>query len=300
LPVPLSAPDWMAAPLISPDQDPGYALAYMGISDAYGLMTLHGEVDAATGIAKAKEAAVKAIELDPTLAEAHSALGLASFVSWDWRGAEREYQRTMELNPSYGRPYVRLGVPRFYAGDFRNAESLILQAESLSPYSLSLPIIRSQLYYYGRRYDDSIKLARDVQKVDPHNTTAMAMLACDFWQQGKTGDALDMVRKVKEAEPGYQLELMPCVAAIGDLSPAKKARDENAYVVAVASTATHDRERVLAWLEKALAERTPDLPEARFEPNFDFVRGDKRFAAVIAQELAGGPSNVKPNQIPGG
>jgi TolB-like protein/cytochrome c-type biogenesis protein CcmH/NrfG len=266
--------------------DPAYALAYMGIADAYGLMTLHGEVDPATGIRKAKQAALKALELDPTLAEAHSALGLVDFVSWDWKGAEQEYQRAIELNPSYDRPYVRLGALRFYAGDFRNAEQLIIQAESLSPYSLSLPIIRSQLYYYAHRYDDSVKLVREVQKVDARNTSAMAMLACDFWQQRKSREALDTLRKLKELEPGFQLELMPCMAAIGGAGA--KAGEENAYVQAVAATATHDRERVLAALEKALADRTPDLPEARFEPDFDFVRADKRFEAVIAKELAGG------------
>jgi TolB-like protein/cytochrome c-type biogenesis protein CcmH/NrfG len=273
--------------------DPGYALAYMGIADAYGLMALHEEIDLPAAIRKGKLAAQKAIELDPTLAEAHAALGLLDFVDWDWKEAEREYQSAMDLNPSYDRPYVRLGVLLFYDGDHKNAERLMMQGESLSPYSLALPVIRAEAYYYWRQYADSVKLARKVLQIDPHNSSAMGILACDYWQQGDQREALDTVRKLHEGDPTFQLDLIPCVAAVGGfgkevIAAAVSPHESNPYVSAIISSAQHDREGVLSGLEKALAEHSPDLPAARFEPDFDFVRGDKRFQAVMAKERAGG------------
>lgn len=83
--------------------DPHYALAYMGIADAYGLMTVHGQIAAETGIRLGERAARQAIAIDPGLAEAHAALGLLRTAQWDWNGAAAEYERAIELNPSYDR-----------------------------------------------------------------------------------------------------------------------------------------------------------------------------------------------------
>ena len=156
--------------------DPNYALAWMGIADAYGLMAANGQMPAHLAIQDCEEAAAKAISLEPSLAEAHAPLGLLKMNQWDWRAADEEIQRSIVLNPNYDRAYVRAGLVRFYLGDFAEADRLIRRAETLRPYSLSLPIIRAELYYYARRYDDALDLSRHVQTIDP------AMLRRERWR----------------------------------------------------------------------------------------------------------------------
>ena len=117
--------------------DPGYALAYAGIADAYGLMMAHGQMDYSTAVGRGEQAARKALELDPSLAEAHAALGLIESARWQWNDAAAEYQRAIELNPSYDRAFVRAGVNRFELGDFVSAERLMRESERLNPYSIS-------------------------------------------------------------------------------------------------------------------------------------------------------------------
>jgi TolB-like protein len=276
--------------------DPNYALAYMGIADTYGLMTVNGLIEPREGIAKGELAARKAIQLDPGLAEAHAALGLLKTAAWDWNGAEHEYRQAIGLNPSYGRAYERAGVLRFYAGDFPGAERMMRQAETLSPYSLLLPLIRAELYYYWRRYDESVKLIRRVQTVDARNVNAFALLARDFLAEGRAAEALESARKLAHMAPGRFLELAECLAAVGRTADARrlmaralKSRSFNPYVLAVAYAGMKDQSQALEWLARALAGRTPDLPSARWEPAFDFVRGDPRFQTIIAKVMNSGP-----------
>lgn len=129
--------------------DPGYALAYMGIADAYGLMAVHGQIDEATGVERGERAARKAIELDPSLAEAYAALGLLECAQWRWQEADEQYRRAIEFNPSYDRAYSRAGVVRFYLGDFPAAERYMREAETLDPYSTALPLIRANCTITG-------------------------------------------------------------------------------------------------------------------------------------------------------
>jgi tetratricopeptide (TPR) repeat protein len=130
----------------------------MGIADAYGLLTVHGQIPAAAGIRAGEQAAAKAIALDdPSLAEAHAALGMLQAAAWQWQDACDEYQRAIALNPSYDRAYLRYGLVCFFrVGDFSGAERMIRESETLNPYSLALPTIRAELYYYARRYRDAL------------------------------------------------------------------------------------------------------------------------------------------------
>jgi len=274
--------------------DPHYALAYMGIADAYALMASNGQTPLQPGLKAGEEAANKAIALDPGLAEAHAALGLLKTLDGDPAGGEAEYQRAIALNPSYDRTYARLGTMRFVQGDFAGAERLIRQAETLNPYSQALPMIRAELYYYERRYRDALDLSHKVQLVDPGNKVAPRVEARALRALGRPEEALRTVLQVVDLKSGKaseKLEAAPYLyltgrraeaLAIFDAAVKNRGRDfVDALALATAFASIGDRERTLEWLEKAQAEHAADMGSVRWEPAFDFVRTEPRYQAVI-------------------
>jgi Flp pilus assembly protein TadD len=267
----------------------------MGIADSWALMTVHGQVDPATGIARGEAAAEKAIALDPDLAEAHAALGLLKGAAWDARGAEREYQRAIQLNPSYDRAYVREGTMRFVLGDFTGAERLIRQAETLNPDALALPLIRAELYHYWRRYNDSINLARQIGRVAPHDPTVHKILMRDFIMLHRPEEALAEAAEIQKDEPNPAIresQMAAALAAAGRTADARRLFDEamrvtgeysldpNSIVLGFANMG--DRENTLKWLRKALDARAPDIGSDQWDPALDFVRNDPEYRAIFA------------------
>jgi TolB-like protein/tetratricopeptide (TPR) repeat protein len=273
--------------------DPHDALPYMGIADAYGLMAAHGQIDTERAIELGEPAARRALELDPSLAEAHAALGMLLGLQWNLTECDAEYQRAIELNPSYDRAYVRAGVLRFLFGDFPAAERLMRRAETLNPYAMSLPLIRAELYYYWHRYDDSENLVRNVLKADPKNSTAFQLLARDFLQQRQPERALEAQRTAIADDPQtplYQIQLVVYLQATGKTAEASAQLARVGPVDALdplllAYLYAHrgDRAKTLGYLEKALAIRAGDLPSARWDPALDFIRQEPRYLAIIAR-----------------
>ncbi len=276
--------------------DPNYALAYMGIADAYGLMVSHAQIDSKTGMERGEAAARKALELDPSLAEAHAALGLIEGVEWHRKESEAEYLRAIELNPSYDRAYAREGTLKFAEGDFPAAERLLRESERLNPYAMSLPLIRAELYYYWRRYKDSEDLIREVQKADPNNSTAFQLLARDRFAEHRPEEALAIARQAIASSPGsplYERELIPYLYATGQKAEAARLLDQamhpkagdpmNGFGLALMYVRMGEREKTLDALESALREHVADLPSMRWDPALDPVRNEPRYQALVAK-----------------
>jgi tetratricopeptide (TPR) repeat protein len=274
--------------------DPNDALAYMGLADAYGLMTMNVQIGAQEGILKGEKAAAKALELDPKLAEAHAAMGMLKVAQWDWKTADDEYRRAIELNPSYDRAYVRAGVVRFYLGDFAAAERLIREAEALNPYALSLPLIRAEVYYYSRRYSEEEALVRAVQVAEPkdagEHALTLAMLAPCLDAERRFNEAVEAARAAAAGDESFTMNLAETLHAAGRekesaalLAEAVRANANNPYRLAIAFARLGDREKALAYLQTALEARVPDLPSVRWEPAFDALREDGRYQAIVAR-----------------
>lgn len=293
--------------------DPNYALAWSGIADAYALMTVHAQIDSKIGMERGEEAARKAIALNPALAEAHAALGLALATRWEWKESAVENQRAIELNPSYDRAYARAGAIRFTFGDFPAAERLIRESERLNPYEMSLPMMRAELYYYWRRYDESEALIRDVQKVSPRYVNTFQLLARDLFEQHRAEEALKNARIAAGEYPDellYQAELVPYLKACGQAQEAeqllnyvqhpKTGEPADAYLLAIIYGRMGDRENALRSLEKAYADHVADLPSLRWEPALDLVRDDPRYKAIVAKIFPQGstePAKILPQRL---
>jgi tetratricopeptide (TPR) repeat protein len=270
--------------------DPDYALAYMGIADAYALMAANDQIETKLALDRGFPAVRKALELDPSLAEAHSALGMLLCLQGHRKEGAAEYQRAIELNPSYDRAYVRAGTLRFSMGDFPGAERLIRQAETLNPYAMSLPLIRAELYYYWRRYNDSEDLIRTVLKADPKSVAALQILARDYLEQNQPRKALEAERKVVAIDPKslqLQCELASYLYRSGETSQAAETAQgvlgleaSDPLALAVMYARMGDKAKTLHYLEMAQAAHEGDIGSISWEPAMDFLRADPRFLAV--------------------
>jgi tetratricopeptide (TPR) repeat protein/TolB-like protein len=279
--------------------DPNYALAYMGIADAYALMVSHAQIDSKIGLERGEAAARKALELDPALAEAHAALGLIVGQEGHMKEAETEYLRAIELNPSYDRAYAREGTLKFSLGDFPAAERLLRESERLNPYAMSLPLIRAEIYYNWRRYKDSEDLIRQVQTADPDNTLTLLLLARDQFAEHHPEQAVETERKAIAERPDellYKWEMVPYLYASGHREEAARLLDYvqhpptgdpvNALALAGIYGRIGDKEKTLSWLDQAWKDRITEIPSIRWDPVYDPIRDDPRYKALLAKIVA--------------
>ncbi len=180
---------------ISADQNS--ALAYTGLADAHTLLVDYGLASPATGMPKAKAAAMRAIELDPTVAEAYASLALIrSLYDWEWQEARGLYQRAIELNPGYATAHHWLGVD-WYAltGRFAEARAELEMALQLDPLSSIIREGQNFVALLERRYEDAVRGYHEMMADDPTFYKAYTSLGRVYAQQGKFQDAITMLEK---------------------------------------------------------------------------------------------------------
>ena len=274
--------------------DPNYAPAYIGIVDAY---TIGGGfqlgVSLKEGVAKMKEAAYKAVELDDATAAAHYALAKVKYYEWDLPGAEKEFQRALELNPSDAQ--VRRHYGHFLIALRRHADSIreMQHASVLDPLSPLLATEVGWTYYYARQYPQAIKQSRKALEMESDFKYAQLLLGESYWLQGQFEEALrsgwpgpyqpDGNRRAKEiyerkgaqAVMRWLVEDQERQMAKGPLA----ARDLNH--LAASYSELGDKERALALLERAYQEHDPWLPMDMAAPRFDPLRSDPRFQDLL-------------------
>ncbi|MGH9967743.1 MAG: winged helix-turn-helix domain-containing protein [Pyrinomonadaceae bacterium] len=274
--------------------DQNYALAYSGLADSYLMIaTYHYSSlppEEATQIARS--AAIKALELDETLAEAHTSL--AAFLEstgGDLPGAEREYKRAIELNPNYAT--ARQWYGEFLRSRERFDEALVelKRAQELDPLS---PIMNSSLgvsYYYARQYDLVIEQNRKALEIDPNFTPAHFGLGLAFEQKRMYEDAIAEFQRAKDLSSGGE----PMIAALahayaksGDRARAlrvfrelkEKRKPASAYNLALFYVAFGEKEKALPLLQKA-REETGDHMMLKLDPRLDGLRSDSTFDEVF-------------------
>ena len=277
------------------DKDPNYALAYTGIAVVWGVRGHTGIVPPREAWPKGKAAALKAIELDDTLAEAHAHMAAHRFYyDWDWSAAGREFQRAIELNPNYPEVHVWYSEFLIYlAGRWEEGMAEMERALELDPHHSFWQSLFGDRFLVRRRYDDAIAQYQKVLRTDPNFPFAHDLLSRAFHQKRMYEEALAEAKKffalrgdseVAEAlERGYAQG--GYAGAIRLAAETLAARSKFTYVqpteIARLYARAGEKERALEWLEKAYQERNSQLVYINAEPVWDPLRSDPRFQSIL-------------------
>jgi len=276
------------------DKDPNYAPAYAGLADTFGLMSTWYFAPQGEYMPKARAAAVKALELDESLAEAHVSLGLiAENYDYDFQTAEKEFKRATQLNPEYATAHQWYAENLSWQGRFSEAFAESERARQLDPMSLIIATDRGAILYYSRQYDRALEQCREVLARDPSFSNARSFVFSTHVQQGKFSQALEEInwwsshnvtwdwalkayaygRWGRQAQA--QHALAEYEAGVSKLKFGRAAADVFAY------SGGAPKDKLIDALERAYREHSPSLTNLKVDPKFDPFRNDPRFQDLL-------------------
>jgi serine/threonine-protein kinase len=276
--------------------DPNYALAYAGLGDAYYILGNNGFWPPEKSYPQAKEAALKALEIDGQLAEAQATL--ASCINeydWDFVAAEKEYKLAIELNPSYATAHQYYGYYLADLGQHEEALREIKIARNLDPLSPRISANVGLFLYFARRYGQAVEELNRALEVDPNHYATYLFFGWTYEAMGKYEDALRSYHRAYELARGVRFGAVffaSCYALMGRQEEARKILNDSIeyskenYVPSTAIawifSTLGEKEQAFAWLEKAFRERDPYLiMYLKTVHMFDPLRSDPRYAALL-------------------
>jgi len=278
------------------EKDPGYALAYAGLSDSHILLAEYSHLPPKDAFPRAKAAVKKALEIDETLAEAHTSLAFIKTLSdWDWMGAEEEFKQAIESNPGYATAKQWYAEHLTMTGQYAEAIAELKQAQELDPLSLIIGVALAITLFCGtRQYDRVIEECQKVLEMDPNFGGALNVLGMVYRERAMYEKAIEAFRKARAFDEGntwITAELGHAYAASGKRSEAEKVLDElqqlskRRYVppdnIAMVYLGLGEKNLVFEYLEKAYEDRSVGLAWLKADPIFDSLRSDPRFTALL-------------------
>ena len=277
--------------------DPAFAAAYSARADVHSALGYLGYASPVASFPIARPFALKALELDPTLANARAALGyLKLYFDWDWRGAGEELRRAVAMAPSNPTSRQWLSIYLLAAGQPDDAFREINEAHRLEPLSLAINTDIGFHHYYAKRHEEAVAQLRTVLGMKEDFTLAHLWLARTFVEMGRIDDAfahLDRLEaRLREwpvlmAARGYTLGIAgrtaQAHAVLAEMKDLSKRRFVTAYGVGLVHAGLGETDEAFAWLEKAFEERSHWLVWLRLDPRWKRIRGDPRFGAMLSR-----------------
>lgn len=277
------------------EKDPNYALAHAGLADAYQTLSGFDVLSPHEGFPKARAEALKALELDENLAEAHKILGIVKcFYDWNWAEAEREFRRAIEINPSYSDAHEMYAYYLSAMGRFDESLQEIEQARQLDPLSISKITGAGEILRYARKYDQAIEQNRKALELDENSGLAHWTLGNSLVNKGLYEQAITEYQKaipLSGNSPDEPASLAYTYALSGRKQEAQqiinnlKQRSEQGYVsptvIAFIYGGLGDKDQAFAWLDKAANGRDFILVFLKVDPTFDPLRFDPRFTELL-------------------
>ena len=278
------------------EKDPAYALAYVGLADSYEMLGFWGVLPPREMWPKGKAAALKALELDDNLAEAHVALGWVSFTyDWDWPAAEKHFEQALALNPTS--PAAHHWWHSIYLGALGRSDEALAEAKRALDLDPVSPVINhnvAEQLYRARRFDQAIEQCRKTLEMDPSFPQTHSLLGRAYLAKGMYREALAEMEKylaLSPRNPAALASLAYAHARSGERNQALRVLDElgslsnqrhvPSYWFAIVYAGLDEKDRAFAWLEKAYAERDGSLPMLKANPAWDPLRSDPRFADLV-------------------
>ena len=273
--------------------DSNYALAYAGIADAYQRLTASTYLRPREGMAKARAAALKALALDPTLADAHASMGDQLCVyEWDASAAEREFRRAIELNPSLANAHYFYANCLVAHGRLAEALAEARRAHELDPLNPEVATARAWALYVARRYDEAIAVMQKSLDLEPGLAHGHMLLALPLAGKGSYAEALAEARKMAALAgdaPNFAGILGYIAGRAGERAEAqhiltaleRRPPGNTAFAIALVHLGLGHTDQALRWLQAAYEERAEWLVMVTPAPCFDPLRSDPRFSALM-------------------
>jgi len=282
---------------LATEKDPHYALAFAGLADCYSIIgsAIVGTVPSQDVAPKAKAAALKALELDDTLAEAQTSLATVRFnYDWDWTGAAQGFKRSIELNPSYATAYQRYSLYLMAMGRTKESLAQMNRARELDPLSISMNFSLGWRLYMAHQYDQAIEQLQNTLDMDPSFALPRMVLGQAYEQKGAYPQALTELQKAVSAShesPQMLGALGNAYGASGNRSEAGKVlaqlmeQSKKQYVspfyVAIVYAGLSENDKAIDWLEKAYKDRSNAIVFSKVDPQLDTLRSTPRFKSLL-------------------
>jgi TolB-like protein/Tfp pilus assembly protein PilF len=276
--------------------DRNFALAFVGIAEAYNSMAKDPDVPPKDAVPFAKSAAALALEIDPSLAEAHSAFGDSlAIYDWNWAESERELNRAIELGPNIS--YIHLVYSGSYLGPIGRTDEAVTESEravELEPVSLINNAVLASSYIYARKYDKAIAQGRRAYELDRDFPLSRHWLGMAYVATQQYDNAISISREVPQDSPSRWLSVVVLGHAyakmgkraeteqqITELRDLAKTRYIRPYYIASIYAALGDKDKAFAELERSSEERDVYLSRVNSDPFMDPLRDDPRFRDLL-------------------
>jgi tetratricopeptide (TPR) repeat protein len=276
-------------------QDPEYALAYAGLSDAYSMLGGYGYMPPQEAYKKAKDLALKGLELDQTLAEAHTSLATVLYrYDWNWKDAEVEFQKAVQYNYGYATAHHWYGVYLSLLGRMDEAVDEMDRAVELDPLSVVIHWTKGYVLWYGRRLEEALEEYDKALQLDPSFIRVHYDIALAYVQKGMLQEAKDEIRKaalLTDQPPTMSALLGWVYASAGDQQEARKILGElmelskrqfvSPYHIGLIHVALGQIDEAFQWLERSFEAKEDAVVSFKMNPRLDAIRTDPRFKDLL-------------------
>jgi len=275
--------------------DPSYAEAYAGLAESYIVLNGHRFLPPTQAFPKVHAAALKALELDESLAEAHTSLGAYQWeYEWDKSGAEKEFRRAIELNPSYATAHAWYAEELAALGQGDQALAEIKRAREVDPLSLPVSVVAGWILYVERDNDQAIDQFQRTLEMDSNFAIAHLYLGRAYVQKGNLEQAIveaQTATRLSGSHPFYMAWLGYAYARAGNRNEALRILRQLKVISGKKYVASHDvaaiyvglgeKSKAIVWLNKGYDEHSYTVLQLGVEPEFDSLRSDPRFQDLV-------------------
>jgi eukaryotic-like serine/threonine-protein kinase len=277
--------------------DPKFALAYTGLAEAYNTIGYWGYLTPKEAFPEAKEAAQTALKIDADLAEAHGALAYTEFqYEWKFKEAEAEFKEAIRLNPNSASARLRFSEYLFDLQRAREAHEQFERAKELDPLSVQISLLSAVELFFSRDFDRALDQLEKTISMDPNNALAFGLQGAIFYHKKMPAQAFSASEKANGLEGVFSREEMAEMRKVYETAGLSaffrkenefrqrriaEGKYESSLGIALNYVRAGDYPETLYWLEKAVEEHTPWLPELKTDPTWDPIRSQPRFIALL-------------------